>query len=364
MSDIPSISELPPTTGQPEGPSVPKPPEAKPPEQPISLGAQRIIDRINQDRGNQPRQVLEDVAGGSNLVKIGWSKEDNRTEREIAEGMPRFNNEGFLAIELDRQAIVDLLRNEGLTHQQISALSVTFKAARLVDVDIGGDFIGGKTVGPEIEILTSIPLKLHKEETPPEIVKSRFVQYHVAFPQREVVDSLLHELKHYVQYVRGVNMPNSWAVRSQEEHDNLPTEREAIEFATAHTEEFMDKLRVSDEGGHFKPIREVVPEELYVTAPRRIKIDETLVARFIEDTVENNAAYEYFDTYEGMLSEPRIGNAKLAEFVEEGQRLVESRAIAAAELDIILFRLSDKLRVAGDNLGAEAVESGILVGSV
>lgn len=51
------------------------------------------------------------------LVKIGWSKEDNRTEQEKAKGMPRFNNEGFLAIELDRQAVVDLLRSDGLTQQ-------------------------------------------------------------------------------------------------------------------------------------------------------------------------------------------------------------------------------------------------------
>lgn len=297
------------------------------------------------------------------LAKIGWSKEDNRTEQDKAGGMPRFNNEGFLALELDRQAVVDLLRSEGLTQQQVNALSVTFKAARLVDVDIGGAFIGGKEVGPEVEIFTSIPLRVNNEETPPEIVKSRFAQYHAAFPQREVVDNLLHELKHYVQYTQGVSMPHSWAVKSQEEHDRLPTEQEAIEFATAHIEEFMDKLRISDEGGHFKPIREVVPEGLYVTAPRSIKIDEALVARFIEDTTENNAAYNYFDKYEGMLAAPKIGNAQLAEFVERGRRLVESGAMAAAELDIILSKLSDKLRVAGDSLGAEAVESGILAGS-
>lgn len=298
------------------------------------------------------------------LAKIGWSKEDNRTEQERAGGMPRFNNEGFLAIELDRQAVVDLLRNEGLTQQQINALSVTFKAARLVDVDIGGAFMGGKATGPEVEIFTSVPLQVNNEETPPEIVKSRFAQYHVAFPQREVVDNLLHEIRHYVQYTQGVSMPHSWAVRSQEEHDRLPTEQEAIEFATAHTEEFMDKMKVSDEGGHFKPIREIVPEGLYVTVPRSIKIDEALVARFIEDTIENTAAYDYFNKYEGMLAAPKIGNAQLAEFVEIGRRLVDSEAIAAAELDIILSKLSDKLRVAGDSLGAEAAESGMFSGSV
>lgn len=205
---------------------------------------------------------------------------------------------------------------------------------------------------------------MNKEETPLELVKSRFAQYHVAFPQREVVDNLLHELRHYVQYTQGVSMPHSWAVKSQEEHDRLPTEQEAIEFATANTEEFMDRMKVSDEDGHFKPIREVVTEGLYVTAPRRIKIDEAMVAKFIEDTAENTAAYDYFDKYEEMLAAPKIGNAQLAEFVERGRRLVESEAIAAAELDIILSKLSDKLRVAGDSLGAEAAESGILSGSV
>lgn len=312
-------------------------------------------------KGNSKQEATVPVP---TLAKIGWSKEDNRTEQEIAEGMPRFNNEGFLVIELDRQAIVDLLRNEGLTRQQINALSVTFKAARLVDVDIGGAFIGGKAAGPEVEIFTSIPLRVNNEETPPEIVKSRFAQYHAAFPQREVVDNLLHELRHYVQYTQGVSMPHSWAVKSQEEHDRLPTEQEAIEFATAHIEEFMDKLRVSDEGGYFKPIREVVPEGLYVTGPRRIKIDEAMVAKFIEDTVENTAAYDYFDKYEGMLATPNIGNAQLVEFVERGRRLVDSEAIAAAELDIILSKLSDKLKVAGDSLGVEVVESGMLSGSV
>lgn len=298
------------------------------------------------------------------LTKIGWSKEDNRTEQAKAGGMPQFNNEGFLALELDRQAVVDLLRSEGLTQQQINALSITFKAARLVDVDIGGAFMGGKTTGPEVEIFTSIPLRVNNEETPPEIVKSRFVQYHVAFPQREVVDNLLHELRHYVQYIQGVSMPHSWAVRSQEEHDRLPTEQEAIEFATTHTEEFMGKLRVFDEGGHFKPIREVVPEGLYITKPKEIDLDNAMVAKFMEDTAENSAAYDYFDKYEKMLDLPKIGNAQLAEFVERGRRLVDSEAIAAAELDIILSKLSDKLRVAGDSLGVEAVESGMFSGSV
>ncbi len=64
MPDSPDTSEVPPTTGKPEGSGVPKSTEPKPPEQPISPGAQRIIDRINQDRGQHgdPRQALGDVA--------------------------------------------------------------------------------------------------------------------------------------------------------------------------------------------------------------------------------------------------------------------------------------------------------------
>lgn len=53
-----------PTTQQTEGTAVPKPPEVKPSEKPISPGAQRIIDRINQvrDPHGDPRQTLGDVA--------------------------------------------------------------------------------------------------------------------------------------------------------------------------------------------------------------------------------------------------------------------------------------------------------------
>lgn len=62
MPSTPDTSELPPTTGQAEGFSVPKPSEAKPPEQPISPGAQRIIDSIRKAQG-VPREVLGEIAG-------------------------------------------------------------------------------------------------------------------------------------------------------------------------------------------------------------------------------------------------------------------------------------------------------------
>lgn len=65
MPITPDTSELPPTTGQPEGPSVPKSTEStgsKPPEQPISPGAQRIIDSIRKAQG-VPREVLGEIAG-------------------------------------------------------------------------------------------------------------------------------------------------------------------------------------------------------------------------------------------------------------------------------------------------------------
>lgn len=299
-----------------------------------------------------------------NLVKIGWSKEDNRTEQEKKEGIPRFNNEGFLSVELDKKAFVDLLKEEGLTPQQINALQITFKAARLTDVDLGGAFVGGKTTGPEIELFTTLPLLVNKEETPPEIVKSRFSQYHVILPEEEILDSLLHELKHYVQYTRGIAIPHSWAVKSKEEHDNLPTEKEAIEFSSTKAKEFRGKFRVYDESEHFKAISEVVFDGSYVTAAKEIDLDNAMVARFIEDSVENSLAYDYFDTSEQMLRQERIGSDQLPQFVERGRRLVDNRAISAFELDVVLSKLAEKLSVAGDHLGAEVVKSGEIYGNV
>lgn len=60
---MPDTSELLPTTGQPEGSSVPKSTGTKPPEQPISPGVQRIIDGIRNGGQGAPREVLEEIAG-------------------------------------------------------------------------------------------------------------------------------------------------------------------------------------------------------------------------------------------------------------------------------------------------------------
>lgn len=213
------------------------------------------------------------------FVRIGSGKDDARTEEEKTAGTPLIRNEGLLGVELDVQSLADLLREQGLNSKQISDFSLTFSAARLADADRSGAYIGGLHKGNEVVVFTSVPVKIHPEEVVPAITKSRFVVYQSAFSKEEVVDSLLHEIKHYVQYVQGVAMPNSWTAESKEAHDQLPTETEAIEFANKLAPVFLNKFNLTDEGGHFKPAAVVLPKtaaSMYVTG----LVNEAMVALF------------------------------------------------------------------------------------
>lgn len=278
----------------------------------------------------------------SKLATIGYSKDDPRTPEQKEKGTPWFSNEGLLSIELDTDAVVDLLITEGLSPQQISDLKVTFAARRFPNTDLSGAPIGGLHKGNEVVVFTSAPVIAHSEETPPALVKDRFVTFHSAHPAGEVVDTTLHELKHFVQSKIGTDMPNSWAAETMQAHDNLPTEREAIEFARDRTLEFRDKIKVSDRQGIFKRAEEIVPilssrGETYVTG----LVNEEMVAKLYDDSPESNDAYEYISRFENLISGQGFDSSLVAQFIDTGQELVSKGFISEYELGYMLDRIKD-----------------------
>lgn len=279
----------------------------------------------------------------SRLTAIRYSKDDHRTPEQKQKGIPWFNNEGLLDIELDTDAVVGLLQTEGLTPQQSSDLKVTFTARRFQDVDLSGSPIGGLHKGNEIVVFTSTPVIVHSKETPPALVKDRFVTFHSAYPVSEVLDSTLHELKHFVQFKKGIDMPNSWAAETMEVHDQLSTEKEAIEFAGSHTKEFKDKLGVKDKQGVFRKVDEVIkvlPEkETYVTG----LVNEDMVARFYDDSPESNRAYEYIHEFETLISGQQLIPASVTQLISLGQGLVKEGVISEYELGYMLGRIKERV---------------------
>lgn len=280
----------------------------------------------------------------SKLTTVGYSKDDLRTPEQKEKGTPWFSNEGLLNIELDTGAVVDLLKAEGLTPQQVSDLKVIFAARRFPDVDLSGSPIGGLHKGNEVVVFTSSPVIVHNEETPPVLVKDRFVTFHSAHPAAEVVDATLHELKHFVQFKKGTDMPNSWAAETMQAHDNLPTEREAIEFAKDRTPAFIDKIEVSDKQGIFKRAEEVIPvsssrEETYVTG----LVNGEMVAKLYDDSPESNDAYEYIRRFEALISGQGSDSSSIARFIGTGQALVSRRVISEYELGYMLDRVKERV---------------------
>lgn len=297
----------------------------------------------SETTGALNREINPNTASNT-LARIGYSKDDLRTEEEKTAGAPLIRNDGLLGVELDLHSLGNLLREQGLNSKQISELNLTFSAAQFTDVDASGAYIGGLHKGNELVVFTSVPVKIHPEEVAPVITKSRFTVYQSAFSKEEVIDSLLHEIKHYVQYTQGVAMPNSWAAESKEVHDQLPTEKEAIEFAKRLVPTFLDKFRLSDEGGHFKPATAVLPKSsMYVTG----LVNEAMVARFTADSLEAKLAHEFIGSFEGMMKQAKpLSGQEAAHFIKQGQELVTMKALAAYEFGFMLDNLPVLQKVA------------------
>lgn len=270
------------------------------------------------------------------LTRISYSNEDPRTDEEKSAGTPWFNNEGMLGIQLDRDWVVDLLKDEGLSDKERSDLKVTFAARRLVDMDLYGSPVGGIHKGDEIVVYTSVPVITHKGPTPPELVENRYQVFQSANSPEEVGDTLAHELKHFIQFKQGTDMPNSWAAESMEAHDNLPTEKEAIAFANKHNRELASRLKLADEQGIFKKATEVIPQiedNQYVTS----LVNEEMVAKFYDDSLEADEAFGFIREFNKLMK--GSSTATLSELVTKGKELVERKVLSEYEFGYMLDRL-------------------------
>lgn len=286
---------------------------------------------------SKPEAAESEAVETPKLTKISYSNEDPRTEEERSAGIPWFNNEGMLGVQLDRDWVIGLLKDEGLSAKEISDLKATFTARRLVDVDLYGSPIGGIHKGNEIVVYTSVPVVTHKDLTPPELVENRFQLFQSANLPEEIADTLAHELKHFVQFKQGVDMPNSWAAESMEVHANLPTEKEAIEFANKHKIELASRVKLTDEQGIFKKATEIIPQ----TADNKYAtglVNEEMVARFYDDSLEADESFGFINEFNKLI---RGGSstATLPEFVTTGQELVKRKVLSEYEFGYMLDRL-------------------------
>lgn len=225
-------------------------------------------------------------------------------------------------------------------------MEITFKAARVADVDYTGSTIGGIAYGNKIDIFTSLAMIPRVTEERPEIEKHRYEQFHGVLPEKTVTNGLLHEMKHYAQRCKGIAMPNSWAAQTMVEHDELPTEREAIEFASQHQAEFEAKLRLEDEDKRFKPLTEWVQgqqDPTYVDVPPFV--DTTRVLRTIEDGPESSYSNEYLTGYESLLTQSsRLTHDQLLAFSQRGRELVDLRVFSVYEYNQLMKDFRERLK--------------------
>lgn len=307
---------------------------------------------------NEEGEVVEIDTKEDNLSRLPYGDQDIRTEEEIQAGMPKFINNGLLAVDLDRQAVADLLKGEGLTPLQISQIRVEFSAAWITDVDYSGNKKLGYSVDNSVVVFTTVPFELHEGVKPPEPGQVRIGAFHQAIPAEEVIDTMLHELKHQVQGFKGIWVPASWAAKSREEHDELPTEQEAIAFAASKTPEFIDKLKLTDVGEHFKPVSEFVGgrENVYTTG----LISSAKVTHFFNDSLDNEQTNEFLRKFNVQISEGGMNNRDLETMFNSGRQLVNQKAISVYEYNFLVEKVIDKFLKEG-NINQAAVAYGFFI---
>jgi hypothetical protein len=277
-------------------------------------------DKIKEVAGKKP---VEETAEKVIEKKYKLEKISYLESHEKEPGKINFIDRGFLEVSVDNNAISEVLLKHGLSPEQISNLKVIFRPGYYQDRDFHGGVIGGLAEGNTAEVYTSLAIDT-----------SRTIQEHIPIREEELLNSLFHEIMHYIQRSRGDSMSDTFATKSQEEHDLDPQEKEAIQFAEKMVKEMKGVLKIK----HFMP-KNVFKDPERKTGILNRNIDKIYDAGekiHFADT-DNHVLY-FFKKIDKFLAS-RDADA-IREELKRGRDLVEKKKLGIFEYNTLLEKLN------------------------
>jgi hypothetical protein len=260
-----------------------------------------------------------------NFIRVTSS--DQRTEQEKTEGAVLFRDLGYMDIRLDPRAFSQLLRENGLTPEQISRLEVTFRAGSSADRDFHGGIIGGWNQGNQIEIYTTLP-----------VTDDRVTIYSVPIRSEALADSLLHEMRHYIQEQTGMGSHETFMATAKEQHAD-PLEQDARKFEVHHRQKAMTWFELSetpgfeDNLGEERVVGRLARCGEYYNLDRRLTLfDPDNTVLYLEEEIERDIIRHE----KGV----RVDRDYLGWLVGKARLLVEERKLGFSEYNGIFEKLA------------------------
>lgn len=266
---------------------------------------------------------------------------DSRTKEQLDRGTICVTNEGLLGVQLDADYFSGLLRQAGLTREQINETNIKFRRGRYADRNLYGELIGGYQFGNNIEVYTSLPTGgdwVHSTQIPirPEALN----------------ESVLHEVGHRIQEAQGRGNAGTMGKGGQDVEQH-PLEIEADEFARAHLEEAKSHigleeipgLEFKDNTGPKRVVGDLAGAGKYYDLDRALQITDT-----------DHPAVFYIDQVQRLVNKGELAQ-KADVVVAKGKELVEKGFLGYAEYNGLVGDLAEAMSKDGKEETAKALLS-------